>query len=305
MFLRAVTPLHAGIGRAGGVVDLPVQRDLYGYPVIYASSLKGALKSTCMKVNQGNKSICKELFGSLPGEIPTQPGKVAVLDVQPLLIPVRLLRGVYGYITSPLLLKRFVDYAEIIEASSRELGELVEEIEIESSRVLVKSYDSISIKSRIKNGDREKDYIVVNEEYWLEPETSRVDLIDKLVGYLPGQLQQDLGLRGGGQREDLSRLLVVSDSDDVSLQIVEKSLLRLQRIRLKEDVKVVDEGALWSEEYVPRNTVFYTLILYSNTSSSQRFREYLGRTGGYLILGGDETIGRGLVKLYFMERAQR
>ncbi|RLI32648.1 type III-B CRISPR module RAMP protein Cmr4, partial [Candidatus Bathyarchaeota archaeon] len=42
VLVRAVTMLHPGIGRSGAVVDLPVQKDNLGFPMIFSSSLKGA-----------------------------------------------------------------------------------------------------------------------------------------------------------------------------------------------------------------------------------------------------------------------
>lgn len=47
----AITPVHVGMGRAPGVVDLPFQRDSIGYPIVYGSSFKGVLKSTLMSKN--------------------------------------------------------------------------------------------------------------------------------------------------------------------------------------------------------------------------------------------------------------
>jgi len=44
VFVRAITNLHPGTGRGGEVVDLPVQRDQFKFPMIYGSSLKGAIK---------------------------------------------------------------------------------------------------------------------------------------------------------------------------------------------------------------------------------------------------------------------
>jgi len=45
VFVRTITNLHPGTGRGGEVVDLPVQRDQFEFPMIYGSSLKGAIKS--------------------------------------------------------------------------------------------------------------------------------------------------------------------------------------------------------------------------------------------------------------------
>ena len=49
MFIYALTPLHPGAGKAaagGSPVELPVQRDEFGFPTIWSSSLKGVLRSS-------------------------------------------------------------------------------------------------------------------------------------------------------------------------------------------------------------------------------------------------------------------
>ena len=86
----AVTPLHPGAGRVPGVVDLPVQRDPMGYPMLYASSLKGALKAECARRSDVNCfkddgridcdkcKLCCCLFGGEPGEASEASGLLSV-----------------------------------------------------------------------------------------------------------------------------------------------------------------------------------------------------------------------------------
>jgi len=288
LYIRAVTPLHVGIGRAGGVIDLPVQKDLYGYPEIYGSSLKGSLRASCMR--KARRDECIGYFGSEPGEAESKPGKVVVLDTKLLLIPVRVLRGVYGYITSPLLLKQFIDYLSIIKHEKyEELLEVVEDIskDLDRDKVLVTSKAKNKYSIKINN----KDKIIINEEFWLEPLIKNED-VKKILNIIPDELRKKIGLE-----ED--SLLIVSDEDDTSLQIAEKSLIRLQRIRLEETKKIVARGQLWSEEYVPRNTILYTIILYTDEKTMNEFKEkVLGGGRSYLIIGGHETIGKGLTELY-------
>lgn len=290
LFIRTLTPLHVGVGRAGGIVDLPVQRDLYGYPIIYSSSIKGALKTTCFRTKIEK---CEDIFGSEPGVMPSKPGKVMLLDAQLLLIPVRLLKGVYGYITSPYMLKKFSDYIQIKDVKQAEdLSKIITELETvfkaeNKVEVVVSNSDDISISA-----GNEK-YLVINEEFWLKPQEDK-ELVNKIINYFPKELKEKLEL-------DKNKLMIVSDINDLSIQVVEKSLIRLQRIRLKREEKIVETGMLWSEEYVPQNTIFYTLILYTTDNIKENFRDMLGKTGNYLILGGNETIGKGLTKLYFRE----
>ena len=287
LFVRAITPLHVGVGRAGGIVDLPVQKDLYGYPIIYASSLKGALRSLCIRV--ANKNTCVKLFGTEPGVTPTEPGKVMVLDVQLLLIPVRLLKGVYGYVTSPFMLRRLADYLEVKdENKANQLYGLAKKL---ASKLKDSENVIVSDSERMTIGERGEKYLVVNEEFWLKPIEDEENVLRTIISIMPGQLTNKLEL-------EENRLLIVSDSNDLSIQIIEKSLLRLQRIRLKEEAKIVETGALWSEEYVPRNAVFYTLVLYTDNNVKESFTGMLSKIRKYLILGGNETIGKGLTELY-------
>ncbi|MCX8185483.1 MAG: RAMP superfamily CRISPR-associated protein, partial [Sulfolobales archaeon] len=65
LYVRALTPLHVGVGRGySAQVDLPVQRDEFGFPVIWSSSLKGALKAWV----EGSVRKC---FGPEPEELET------------------------------------------------------------------------------------------------------------------------------------------------------------------------------------------------------------------------------------------
>ncbi|WP_156328029.1 RAMP superfamily CRISPR-associated protein [Pyrodictium delaneyi] len=90
----ALTPLHPGAGRAPGVVDLPVQRDPYGYPLIPASSIKGALKTQAGQRRNcisGGRVACSSsdcravccIFGPEPGEGDEGASAVSIIDFFP------------------------------------------------------------------------------------------------------------------------------------------------------------------------------------------------------------------------------
>ena len=77
MFTYALTPLHPGAGRAvgGGPADLPVQRDEFGLPTIWSSSLKGFLRSSFELKARGaqrdeervaNETFVRAVFGPEP-----------------------------------------------------------------------------------------------------------------------------------------------------------------------------------------------------------------------------------------------
>ncbi|MGC9117048.1 MAG: type III-B CRISPR module RAMP protein Cmr4, partial [Conexivisphaera sp.] len=96
----SLTPVHAGAGRSVGAVDLPVQRDPIGYPVIFSSSFKGALRDNLgARLGHGDKFI-KCLFGSDVEEAQKESGRLILTDLYPILYPVANVERGYVYITT-------------------------------------------------------------------------------------------------------------------------------------------------------------------------------------------------------------
>lgn len=303
--IKTVTALHPGVGRGGEVVDLPVQRDGLGFPMIYGSSLKGAMKSTI------GGALASFLFGPEVEEVEKFSSPVAVLDAYLLAFPVRSLIGVYGYATAPLLLKRCRGYAELVGSLSKagpagskfqslkRAVEALSGVSVGRGEVYVVRSDLFLVPQLSK--------VVVNEELWLNPKS------DSGVGSSLTELARVLGL-------EEERLMLLSD-EEVG-RAVEKSLVRVTRVRLSRETKTVEEGGLWTEEYIPRETLLYTVLLYSKPRVPRSSKELMNgmkqvfgkeepcagevrekllkklrERENYLVIGGHETIGRGIVKL--------
>ena len=125
ILIDSVTHLHVGSGKVSGEVDLPVQRDEFGFPCIYSSSLKGALKSALSYAaakQPGTSANWRTLIWSLMGPDPEPEesfeSSVTLLDAYLLAMPVRSLKGVYAYVTTPTLLRRFVEFLELAKSVS-------------------------------------------------------------------------------------------------------------------------------------------------------------------------------------------
>ena len=96
----AETFIHPGSGQVQGAIDLPVARETTtGYPFVPGSGLKGALSDA--HDDGPDKTF---LFGSSD----VGAGSLLVSDLRLLLLPVRSLDGVFRYVASPHLLKRFL-----------------------------------------------------------------------------------------------------------------------------------------------------------------------------------------------------
>lgn len=142
----SVTPLHPGSGKSLGAVDLTIQRDPLGYPVVFASSVKGALKSLCIrrktdKIDScvddrglakcggetcSGLNVCCCLFGSEAGGEESQQALVSILDFTLLAMPVPSADEGYVYVTSQALLRKA---SLIIEAlGEKNLAESLKDI---------------------------------------------------------------------------------------------------------------------------------------------------------------------------------
>lgn len=276
IFIRAETPLHAGVGRGEkAYVDLPIQRDEFNYPVLWSSSLKGAIKAVL-------PNDVRKLLGSDPEEPVMTPGKVSILDARLLLIPARTLSGVWTYVTTPHLYMMFKRYLELT-GKLQQLEQASQRAASEQALIeCLKQYKACtSIKNVIKNNR-----IVINE---VELNTcSRLELIN-LMDWIPNELKNMIESKG---------LVFISDEDNLGLNIVNKSIIIQYRVRIKAESKTVESGP-WSEEYVPIETVFVTALLCNSNEDCGRVAGELNNRK-FIYLGGKETIGKGLIKLYIL-----
>ncbi len=292
VLVRAITPVHMGVGRAGGVVDLPVQRDVYGFPSCSSSGVKGAIRASFT-----DGGIVDAIFGPRieggAGEENYYAGAFNTLDMRLLLFPVRSLRGVYAFATCPLLLNVFMSYLEVAEALKVDVKNLkgkvsgLVKMQPKEDEVITES-DQLAIN----------DKAVLNEEFILKiKKESRNELTE---------FSRELGLDSTYS----GRLVIVHD--DVAAGLVERSIQKISRVKLEKDIKKVARGGLWTEENVPSDTVFHTVFMYSKTRggnvnmSASEVKNFIenefNSRSGYLVIGGNETVGRGLVRLIFIKQ---
>ena len=78
------------------------------------------------------------------------------------------------------------------------------------------------------------------------------------------------------------------------------------RIRLEYETKTVQEGGLWTEEYLPVDTLLYAPLMASKSRTpkvSLSAAEILDKVKSLglerIQLGGDETVGKGIAALRF------
>ncbi len=273
MVIKAVTPIHVGAGEAVAEVDQPIIRDSLGIPFIQASGLKGAIKAVL-------PDNLKKLLGSDPENPVKEPSKVKIYDAYPILVPARSLRGLYCYVSSPHLLKWFLNLRSFLSISNKDgydFSDVLNQVEEGSALLIHKDmFDLGSISGNFEGK------VMFNEEFF----TIKEGNIDKLRNFLTDVI---------GMSDEVDRVAIISD--DKIVGIVNKSLIRITRVRLEKEAKRVESGGLWTEEYIPKDTYFLSYVgcyLDDHNNVKDMLNELNGKL---LFVGGLETIGRGLVHL--------
>ncbi|MBN1902661.1 type III-B CRISPR module RAMP protein Cmr4 [Candidatus Sumerlaeota bacterium] len=340
LFLHALTPLHPGSGSALGAVDLPVQRERHTqWPVITGSSLKGVIRDECRPEKNGetdekNQERFKEyqkwlaVFGpESKEESSAHAGAVNFTDARILAFPVRSLKGVFAWTTSPAVLLRFKRDLQIAGISTQwtipDLPKVSKNDSDPKSWALFSDDDDSALKIA------ESDQIVLeefdftqykqpspenktNEKKTDEKKTNNITLIASDISQaIPHE----------ETKKTFPKHFAILSDDDFTY-FVRNATEVATRIQLNPDTKTVKGKALFSEELIPPETLFYSIAIAEE--SKRHFEKetdtaknvsltpsdvikYLEKVPQYIQLGGDATIGKGFCakkicdKKYFEE----
>ncbi|MEN3045246.1 MAG: type III-B CRISPR module RAMP protein Cmr4 [Candidatus Hydrothermales bacterium] len=280
----AQTPIHMGSGISVSYVDNPVQREKHTeFPILAASGIKGVIRDLALRIWQ-NKNKVEVIFGPEPGEGQEFASCISLTDAKILLFPVRSVRGVFAYITCPYILKRFKN--ELKSIGKDNLPE-IEDLEISDSEIIVHSNSKLNI-------DENK---VVLEEFVFNIKSKNKDeLVKELLEYLPNEINPLLN----------EHFAIVSD--DVFKDFAKYAVEIRTRIRIDQITGTAAERALFEIELLPSETVFYGFIFITDpyNKSVEKIQtannvaseiEKLLQQNSIIQLGGDETLGMGLMRV--------
>ncbi len=262
------TPLHVGAGNSVGAVDCPIMRERHTrIPIIPGSSLKGVLSdlwnSDCQVDKKGNmirkkESEAEKLFGSQDDK-EAKAGSLLVGEARVLLFPVRSARCSFSWITSPLVLARF----------KRDSNIEIQEISLDGMNCHGGS--SVVLDGKI-----------ILEEYCLVS----INILDsgieeKLIKYIPEEMR------------NLAKGRITVVSDEMFSYFCEQACEVVTRIRVNDTTGTVDKGALFNQEQVPSETLFYSVVAQKKGNGIEALKARLGESRNIVQVGGDETIGLG------------
>lgn len=342
LYLYVETPLHAGTGRGLGAIDLPIQRErITGYPIVQASGLKGRLRAegydffwrmqspndketfklTLMhKLKQAgaqqgktiengelNQQAEKEMrqmiqefgleaaFGPDTENADEHAGAVSPGDARLLLFPVRSLAGVFVWTTSIDALSRFWRHAHMIGMPTMTLPPAPAKDEV-----------WIADFSEVVAGGK-----IVLEEFTFTPKNDHQDFVKTFGTWLAENALPDSPVYEYWQKSLPKRLVILPE--DAFRDFTQFSTEVVTRIKINQDTKTVAQGALWTEESLPTDTLLYAPLMATaprtgknnlvdpnkQTAASMLQLVESSLPSKHIQLGGDETVGRGTVCLRF------
>lgn len=302
MFMDVITPLHNGSGEGVGLVDNPILRErTTQFPIIQASSIKGVLRDAYGK--EYDSDVVFSLFGPPPNSGADHAGAISFGEGQILAFPVRSLKGCFVWVTSPLVLWRFY---QKIGITGKDTGK--EDLFIELKKLIdkiISGMDNAMIcpsgrGTLLLNGEN-KDEKLLLEEFPIgcddskELEEFAKEVSKKIYGsgndnFLKNEFEKKLVLLN----DDTFRYFVTNATEVVpNIQIGEKG--------------TTVKGSLRYTEYLPSETIMYSTLIFEKSRRDEKdakgvkklFADKLPKKT--IQIGGDETTGKGIVKLALVE----
>lgn len=307
LYLFTRTPLHVGAGASVGAIDQPVQRERHtGFPIIPASSLKGTFadgwndglieeqndkgeKKKVRVTKDGSSSVAGWLFGS-DSDKHAAAGALQFSEARLLAFPIRSAKGSFAWITCPLMLQRAArdgvfpgikpdakqdpDYLTGKEPGDEEATWEGNTLDLGGNLVL----EEYTFK-RAKDGQ------------------SELAMPSKLAGTIASLLEDPVWA------EVKDRLVILSNG---MMSFFARNACEVaQHVRISDETGTAEGGALFNQENVPSETLFYSVLhafderTASKTNEERRpaakaIEEFKKKTDGQVFqFGGDASTGLG------------
>lgn len=307
LFMIAETPVHVGGESALGIIDQPIQREGYtDFPKIEASAIKGCIKSAFLFEAKRSNNIEREnqiylVFGPEEGQ-EFHSSAIVFTDARLLLFPVKSLKGIFAWITCPTALERFRRDLELLKMTGKN-------VQVESdvfNKIQERSVpeESDVVIEQNKNNSNRKIHIVL-EEFTFE--VKKEESTSKIANWLADTIfPQDNSYNFW--REKLKKHLVILNDDDFK-HFIKNSTEIITRIKIDDETGTVQEGALWTEEYLPQDTILYSIVMFSDLrvekskqieglkQASDIAKFFENGLPKIIQIGGNQTIGKGFVRL--------
>jgi CRISPR-associated protein Cmr4 len=288
--LQNLSALHVGTGQGIGVVDLPIARSKStNLPLVPGSALKGVLRDELAAQAFLQPDDINTLFGPESSTDDAHAGAIAFGDANLLLLPIRSFAGTVAYATCPFILRQYKRDNNIKTADLQipQLGgsddDTVSARVTANSSLIVRGTDRIALEDldiqAYDNDTTQKWADAITES--LYPENSK-DYED-------------------WRTQVASRFVILPD--DIFSFLADTATEVRTRIRIDRKTRTVQQGALWTEENLPADSVFWGVLGVSQSRkksddrSAQALADLLPKQEIQIQIGGKHTVGRGFCRL--------
>ena len=293
-YIHTISPMHVGSGSDLGIVVMPIQREGHtGFPKIEGSSLKGSIREAFENKNKTNLTNLLKIYMTfgydntnvehlLPAvktafeDNQEFAGALGFSDARILLFPIKSAKGIFAWITCPSVLDRFVNDLKI--SKNEQTFEIKENTITENSKI---------------NIDENS---VILEEYQIS--ITKDENTQEIAEFLSKELNN----------KEIEEKLIILDDNDFK-DFITLSTEVITRTKINNQTGVVKDGALFTEEYLPSETIMYSLALASpimakditqiqNLKTDDEVMSFFTSTIPPTIqIGGNATIGKGIVSI--------
>ncbi len=297
MMLNTLTSTHAGSGTELSYIDMPIQREGHtGYPKIEASTLKGCIRASVTEKNSGEKEAIERIFGNADnGDFASA---LSLTDARLLFFPVKSAKGVFGWVTCPMVLERF--FKDYLLTNGKEFAG---SFKAEGVNLVT---DTCVLDQRLNNEN-----IIMLEDY-----TYIVDKKTEKSGQFTAFLTEFIKLLPVNSitRDMMAAHAVVLNDNDFA-GFVKYSTEVNTRIKIEPSTGTVADTGLFTEEYLPPECILYSLLFFTDSHQAQKSgsdenrmnKEQVKKTfvnwlsGGTIQVGANSTLGKGLIQLEIWE----
>ncbi len=302
LYFITETPLHAGSGSDLGYIDLPIQRERHtGYPKMESSGVKGALRQAFeAEASETDIQYWEKLqrtFGyddDLPKAVKKEfenqktfddkkdfAGALGFSDARILLFPVKSLKGIFAWVTCHQVLVKFKTELEEL-CGEGGLFTLPESTGVASDRLYLSS----------------NTHKIQLEEYVYSDLKVKSDITELGNWLAENVLSQSLPY----WQEKIRGNLIVLPDDDFT-DFLQFSTEVHTRIKIDNETGTVKDGALFTQEYLPSETVMYSLAMFApefknNGMTLDAVKQFFNNNKpDYFQMGGNSSIGKGIIRL--------
>jgi len=296
-WLHTLSPTHAGVGRGVGYIDLPIDRDgVTGWPIIRGSAFKGVWADHHRATDDARKKdtlegrLLKAAFGLAGDDNNSNAGALIPTDAKIVCLPVRSFRGTFAWATSPLCLSMLHRTLKLAGVDATKLSaptDLLDNIAHHANETMLVEGNSI----------------------FLEDLNFTAQKCSKAAAWAHWIAENVFGGKDAWCEEFQKRFVVLPDAAFDFL--CETGTEVHTRVKIKDETKTVDGGALWTEESLPAETILMGLIqcdrVFGRDGTEIKAGDLLKQFTDKpltLQIGGKATVGRGQVRCVFTEVMQ-